>query len=96
MELFPATITSGQLSEEPAEASNHDVKAFQVDHSRQCSVVMRNEDTFNRMMDRSDPKVASHLVDKKLRKRSKDAFPKEVLDLCVDSDALLNSLMETE
>ena len=57
--LFPPTITSGMLSEEAVEATNKDLKSFQIKHSRQNRPDLRSLDTFNRQMDRSDPQVCT-------------------------------------
>ncbi len=89
LELFPATISSGQMSEEPQESSNKDVKSFQIQHSRQTSLKERNLDTFHRMMDRSDPVILSYLFQKKKNRRNKDeAFPPDVLALCKTSEEI--------
>lgn len=48
LRMIPPNLSSGLLSEEPAEAANKDVKSFQIDHARQSSLKLRNLDTFNR------------------------------------------------
>lgn len=88
--LFPPSITSGMLTEEPLESTSKDVKNFQLDHSRQTSLVDRNWDTFHRLLDRSDPKILRHVTDKKLAQNSREPIPKAVLDLCVESEALIS------
>ena len=86
--LFPPTITSGMLSEEGSESANKDIKAWQNTHSRQSDPVKRNLDTFNRLLDRSDPLVLMNF-DTKKNKKIYEPFPKEVLDLCKDSNEIL-------
>ena len=91
MECFPVTIRSGLLSEEPAEASNKDVKAIQLNHSRQNSILNRNCDTFLWMMMRSSWQILSQLDQKIVARRKRaDAYPKDVLDMCFDSEQLVD------
>ena len=87
--LLPPTITSGMLSEEAAESANKNIKAWQISRSRQTDPVLRNYDTFCRLMDRSDPLVASHYSCKKKWRPKNENFPKEVLSLCKTSDEIL-------
>ena len=86
LQLFPDSITSGMLSEEPAEASNKTIKGFQLDHSRQDTPQHRNLDVFHRQIDSSDPRILSYFErQRKLRRKSEDVFPNAVLALCKDS-----------
>ena len=95
--LFPESVTSGILSEEPAEASNKDVKKFQKQNARQDSPVHRNLDVFQRQMDRSDPKIVEYYVNqRKLRRKSQEVFPNAVLALCKDSDQIMADLSLNE
>ena len=97
IQLFPDSVTSGILSEEPAEASNKDVKRFQKENARQDSPVHRNLDVFNRQMDRSDPKIVHFFANqRKLRRKSQEVFPQAVLDLCKDSDQIMADLSLNE
>ena len=90
-EVFPITIRSGLLSEEAAEASNKDVKAIQLDHSRQISMIDRNRDTFMWMMCRSSWQILSQLDEKKVKNRKRaPAYPKDVLDMCYDAEQLMD------
>ena len=89
MELFPDSVTSGILSEEPAESSNKDVKRFQTNLARQNSHENRNLDVFHRLMDRSDPHILHHFErQRKERRKRQEIFPKAVLDLCKSSDQI--------
>ena len=77
------------LSEEASEAANKDLKKWQVSHSRQIDPIKRSLDSFNRMMDRSDPIVLSKFDTKKYAK-CYESFPKQVLDLCKTPDEILS------
>ena len=93
LELFPDSITSGLLSEEPGESSNKDVKKFQIEHSRQDSVEHRTLDPFHRLLERSDPRILSILAEQSnSRRKNQDVFPNEVLNLCMDSDEIAATL----
>ena len=93
LSLLPDTVTSGMLSEEPAESSNKDVKMFQKYHAPQDSPTKRNLAVFNRINDRSDPVVLRHFEKlHKNRRKSSEVFPKAVLDLCKDSDQIAAEL----
>ena len=97
VELFPDSITSGLLSEEPSEASNKDVKKFQIEHARQDSVEHRMTDTFHRLLERSDPRVLNILAEQSnVRRKSQDVFPNEVLNLCKDSNEIASTLSLVE
>ena len=86
LKVFPSTLTTGMMSEEPGESANKDIKRFQIENAFQGDPERRNLDTFNRLIDRSNPKVLYFLVDKKLERRSSEELPQEVLDLLEDSD----------
>ena len=86
--LFPSTITSGMLSEEPSESCNKDLKKWQIEHAIQSDPVRRNLDVFNRLLDRSDPVVHSHLESKKMHKKFYP-YPQEVLNLCKNPEEIL-------
>ena len=92
IQLFPDTITSGMLSEEPGEASNKTLKHFQAHHARQDSAENRNLSVFHRMMDRSDPQIVHHFTNRQKTGKAAEVFPKAVLDLCKDSDQLIDEL----
>ena len=93
MMLFPDSVTSGMLSEEPAEASNKDVKKFQKEHAPQNCPIARNLAVFNRINDRSDPQVLHHFAKKsKNQRKSQEIFPKAVLDMCKDSTQIAAEL----
>ena len=93
LELFPDSITSGMLSEEPAESCNKDLKKFQISHARQDSAEHRNLDVFHRLLDRSDPHIVSLIAGQRgNRRKSGDVFPKDVLNLCKDSNQLVDEL----
>ena len=97
LELFPDSLTSGMLSEEPAEASNKDVKKFQISHARQDNPDHRNIDVFHRLCERSDPQILNYYAhNRQIRRKSSEVFPKDVLQLCKDSDqiALEMNLLE--
>ena len=97
LELFPDSVTSGMLSEEPSEASNKDVKKFQLEHARQDTVEHRTLDTFHRLLDRSDPRVLNHLAKQsQCRRKSQEIFPREVLNMCKDSDEIAATLSLNE
>ena len=85
IEVFPPTIRSGMLSEEPQEHGNKDIKSAQIDHSRQTSYVVRNLDTCHFLLDRSDPQVLSSL-DSPAKHRSADPYPARVLSWCKTDD----------
>ena len=89
IQLFPDSIMSGVLSEEPAEASNKDVKHFQLNHARQDSHEHRNIDVFHRQMDRLDPQILHYYEkNRKAQRKSHDVFPRAVLELCKSSDQI--------
>ena len=67
--LLPPEITAGMLSEEPAEASNKDVKNFEQHHAFQGDYVKKALAVFHRLIDRSDPIVASFYETTKVFKR---------------------------
>ena len=81
LNVFPPTISTGMISEEPGEAANKDLKKFQIEHAFQGDPERRNLDTMHRLIDRSNPQILKHLVDKKLEKRDNEPTPDEVLDL---------------
>ena len=94
IELFPDSITSGFLSEEPAEASNKHVKYFQKSHGQQNSAENRNKSVFNRLLDRSDPHIVHHFAkQQKLWRKNREPYPKAVLALCKDSSQLVDELL---
>ena len=86
--LLPPTITSGMLSEEASESANKDIKKWQLSHARQNDPTNRNIDVFCRLLDRSDPYVATFYSSKRKFKPKNEAFPKEVLALCKSSDEI--------
>ena len=86
MQIFPSTISTGMVSEEPGESANKDLKRFQVENSYQGDPVRRNLDTFNRLIDRSNPEILQFLVDKKLERRSHEELPDDVKHLFLDDD----------
>ena len=88
LQLFPDSIMSGILSEEPAEASNKDVKHFQIHHARQDSYEHCNVDVFNRQMQRSDPKILHYFEKKQRAQKNRDIFPRAVLELCKSSEQI--------
>ena len=89
IQLFPKTLTSGHLSEEPAESSNKDVKSYQTQHSRQNDPTLRNIDVFHRMLDRSDPKISNHVAfDRKNKRKRSEVFPNAVMALLKDSKTI--------
>ena len=93
LRLFPPELTAGMMSEEPAEASNKDVKEFQRNHSFQGNYKQKNLDVFHRMCDRSDPAVHRFFVKEKVEKRSKhETIPQDVLDVCINSEELLTRM----
>lgn len=91
--LFPKTLASGAFNEEPQEATNRDVRDWQVEHARQRSLWQRNLDVFNRMMERSDPMIIGQLMAKKKEWRSRKEYPKEVLDMCKSSDEIYDTIL---
>ena len=91
MRVFPPTITTGMLSEESGESCNKDIKKFQIENSFQGEAQRRNIDTFNRLSDRSHPKILACLVDKKLERRAKEPLPSEVLELLENPSEFLTS-----
>ena len=86
--LLPPTITSGMLSEEASESANKDIKKWQISHARQNNPTNRNLDVFCRLMDRSDPYVASFYSSKKKWRPKHESFPEVVLSLCKSSDEI--------
>ena len=86
---LPPTITSGMLTEEPAESANKDIKKFQLSHANQSCPVKRTFDTFNRLNDRSDPLVLGKISENCAKKSFCESFPLEILNLCRDSDEVL-------
>ena len=93
LRLFPPELTAGMMSEEPAEASNKDVKEFQRNHSFQGNYKQKNLDVFHRMCDRSDPVVHRYFVKEKVDARAKnDNIPQDVLELCINSEDLLKRM----
>ena len=81
LSIFPSTLSTGMMSEEPAESANKDIKNFQLDHAFQGCPQRRNLDTFHRLLDRSCPAVTAFLVDAKLDKRAKQQVPEEAMAL---------------
>ena len=78
--LLPPEITAGMLSEEPAEASNKDIKNFEQHHAFQGDYLAKAQAVFHRLVDRSDPIVASYYETNKVFKRElrKQALPEDV------------------
>ena len=89
MSLMPATLSTGQMSEEPAESCNKDVKNFQLDHCFQGDPIKRNLQLFGRMLDRSYPEILMWFVDRKLQKRAKEPIPPECIDVLADPNDVL-------
>ena len=69
--LLPPEITAGLLSEEPAEASNKEVKKYEKQHAFQGDYVQKAKAVFHRLMDKSDPIVASYYETQKVFRREK-------------------------
>ena len=87
--LIPPSITSGMLSEEGSESANKFLKAWQIDHARQNSIINRNLDVFHRQTEISDPKILSYFEDKKKKRQNHEPFPREIIDLCKNPDEIL-------
>ena len=92
LKRLPPSVASGHLSEEPLEAAQKYLRAYQLDHSRQDSYLHRTQDTFRRMLHHSDPIILSYY----LRKRAPQhpPPPQEVLELLIDPEELLHVLPE--
>ena len=89
LKLLPVTITSGMLTEEASESANKDIKVWQIRHAVQTNPTQRFLSVFNRINDRSDPLVLSKMSNKNSMKHRSGAFPREVIELCRDSDEIL-------
>ena len=85
---LPPSVASGHLSEEPLEAAQKYIRAYQLDHSRQNSYENRTKDTFRRMLHHSDPIILSYYLRKRAPKHLSP--PEEVLELCMDPEELIN------
>ena len=93
LELIPPELTVGMLSEEPAEASNKDTKMFQKYHAFRGKPEKKNEQVFQRMMDRSDPYMHRLFLDEHVKSRSKnDEIPQDVQNMCFSSEDLLKRM----
>ena len=77
MEACPETLSLSYYSEEGMEASNKHLKSFIVSRARQTSRQERLQDTHQRMLDGSDPKILAKRA-KKLR-RLRKSLPAPVL-----------------
>ena len=88
VEATPETLSLGQYSEEGGEANNKYIKAFMLQRSRQCTRQYRLSDTFQRLMDTSDP-VGLSKREKKLNKK-KPKYPEAVVKLFKSSRAVLD------
>ena len=84
---FP-TLRLYHLSEESSEAVNKFLKSFQLDHAFQGDLRLRNLQTFQKLMARSDPEVHRHLDRQTLRaerqREDPDHYPAEVQALARD------------
>ena len=84
---FP-TLRLYHLSEESSEAVNKFLKSFQLDHAFQGDLRLRNLQTFQQLMARSDPEVHRHLDRQTLRteraRKDPDHYPPEVQALARD------------
>ena len=78
---FP-TLCLYHPSEESSEAANKFLKSFQLDHAFQGDLRLRNLQTFQKLMARSDPEVHRHLDRQTLRseraREDPDHYPEEV------------------
>ena len=94
LQLLPPTLTAGMLSEEPAEASNKDVKFFQKYHTFQGVPKTKNLQVFHRMMDRSDPLSHSLFLDRHVKAKPKhDDIPEDVQAMCFSDEELQNRMI---
>ena len=85
---FP-TLRLYHLSEESSEAVNKFLKSFQLDHAFQGDLRLRNMQTFQKLMARSDPEVHRHLDRQTLRaerRQDPDHYPAEVQALARDQN----------
>ena len=81
VEACPDTLSLGHYSEEGLESSNKYVKSFAITRSRQMSRRMRLNDTFQRLLDGSDPILLSKRMKRIKKKMEKRKYPDEVLNL---------------
>ena len=88
VEATPDTLTVGQYSEEGGEANNKYIKAYMIQRSRQMSRKFRISDTFQRLMDTSDPVGLSKRA-KRLNKKKPD-YPENVVKMFKSSRNVLD------
>lgn len=60
-----ALVSIGELSEEAAESTNKNIKAFRLNHARKMSRIFTNTDLLNRLLLNSDPLITSKRQKKK-------------------------------
>lgn len=76
-----ALLSIGELSEEAAESTNKNIKAFRQNHTRKMSRIVTNTDLLNRLLLNSDPLVTDL---RKLPAKKMTSLSKDVVDLlCV-------------
>ena len=84
---FP-TLRLYHLSEESSESVNKFLKSFQLDHAFQGDLRLRNLQTFQKLIARSDPEVHRHLDRQTMRaervREDPDHYPEEVQALARD------------
>ena len=85
-------IITSNCSEEPLEHCNKDVKAIQIDHSRQAGYVERNKDTAHWLLDRSDPQVLVGYSHSPSENRTVKPYPARVKSWCQSSAEIEASL----
>ena len=87
--LFP-TLRLYHLSEESSEAVNKFLKSFQLDHAFQGDLRLRNLQSFQKLIARSDPEVHRLFDRQTLRaeraREDPDHYPEEVQALARDKE----------
>ena len=94
--LLPPGITAGMLSEEPAEASNKDVKNFEKNHSFRGDHLKKSKAIFLRLLDRSDPIVASFYETQKVFKKEwrSQGLPEDVENMLLTHEEVKKRRVE--
>ena len=94
--LLPPGITCGMLSEEPAEASNKDVKNFEKNHSFRGNYLKKSKAIFLRLVDRSDPIVASFYETQKVFKKEwrSQGLPEDVENMLLTHEEVKKRRVE--
>ena len=88
VEATPENMTMGEYSEEGSEANNKYIKAYMIQRSRQITRESRLADTFQRLMDTSDPVGLSKRA-KRLNKK-KPKYPENVIRMFKSSRGLFD------